>query len=116
MRDIKGCYGVVAAMVLLATGFLCFHPFDANAVNLSMDAIPSLRLEQGWTSNATNTDTNQVSSYYFRAVPGLALKFSTPDKVTVQLSGSYEKVWYYSPEAKSADSNTFFFRLGSTGE
>jgi hypothetical protein len=86
---------------------------DAAAVN--MDVIPSVRLEEGWQSNVFNTSTNEVSSFGTRLTPALALRFTSPDNVTLQISGNYEKVWYYSSEAKEADFNTWFFRIESTG-
>jgi hypothetical protein len=86
-----------------------------DAAGINMDAIPSIRLEEGWNSNVFNTSTNEVSSFGTRLTPGLALKFTSPDNVTLQISGNYEKVWYYSSEAKDADYNTWFFRIDSTG-
>jgi hypothetical protein len=47
--------------------------------------------------------------------PGLAFKFTSVDNVMLQISGNYEKVWYNNAEAKSADYNTWFFRVESTG-
>ena len=86
---------------------------DAAAIN--MDVIPSVRLEEGWQSNVFNTSTDEVSSFGTRLTPGVALSFTSPDNVMLQISGNYEKVWYYSSEAKEADYNTWFFRIDSTG-
>jgi hypothetical protein len=87
-----------------------------DAVGLNIDVIPSVRLEEGWNSNVFNASTQEVSSFSTRVTPGLALKFTTTDKVEFKVSGNYEKVWYYRPEAKDADYGTFFFRIDSTGE
>jgi hypothetical protein len=86
---------------------------DAAAVN--MDVIPSVRLEEGWNSNVFNTSTKEVSSFGTRLTPTLALSFTSPDNVTLQISGNYEMIRYYDSEAKQADSNTWFFRIDSTG-
>jgi len=86
---------------------------DAAAVN--MDVIPSVRLEEGWNSNVFNTSTNQVSSFGTRLTPALALSFTSPDNVTLGISGNYEMIRYYDTEAKEGDYNTWFFRINSTG-
>jgi hypothetical protein len=86
---------------------------DAAAVN--MDVIPSVRLEEGWNSNVFNTSTNEVSSFGTRLTPALALRFTSPDNVALQISGNYELIRYYDTEAKEADSNTWYFRIDSTG-
>jgi len=86
---------------------------DAKAVN--MDVVPSVRLEEGWNSNAFNSGTNEVSSFGTRLTPALALRFTSPDNVMVEISGNYEMVRYYASEAKEADYNTWFFRINSTG-
>ena len=86
---------------------------DAKAVN--MDVTPSIRLEEGWNSNAYNTATDEISSFGTRLTPGLALGFTSPDLVRLQISGDYEIVRYHDPEAKAADSDTWFFRINSTG-
>jgi len=86
-----------------------------DAVGLNMDVIPSVRLEEGWQSNVFNTSTDEVSSFGIRLTPGVALRFTSPDNVTLQISGNYEKVWYYSSEAKDADYDTWFFRIDTSG-
>jgi len=102
-------------LVLIAFVFALIPMMATDAAGINMDAIPSIRLEEGWNSNVFNTSTNEVSSFGTRLTPGLALKFTSPDNVTLQISGNYEKVWYYSSEAKDADYNTWFFRIDSTG-
>jgi hypothetical protein len=86
---------------------------DAAAVN--MDVIPSVRLEGGWDSNTFNSSTNEVSSFGTRLTPALALRFTSPDNVALEISGNYEIVRYNDSEAKEADFNTWFFRIESTG-
>jgi len=86
---------------------------DAKAVN--MDVVPSIRLEEGWNSNAYNTGTGEVSSFGTRLTPALALRFTSPDNVMVEISGDYEIIRYHNPEAKGADSDSWFFRINSTG-
>ena len=43
------------------------------------------------------------------------MRFTSADNVMLQVSGNYEKIWYYDAEAKDADYNTWFFRIDSTG-
>jgi len=103
-------------MVFLVFVFALIPMMATDAVGLNMDVIPSVRLEEGWNSNVFNASTDEISSFSTRVTPGLALKFTTTDKVEFKVSGNYEKVWYYRPEAKDADYGTFFFRIDSTGE
>jgi len=86
---------------------------DAVAVN--MDVVPSIRLEEGWDSNAFNSSTDEVSSFGTRVTPALALRFTSPDNVMLEFSGNYEIVRYHDSEAKEADNETWFFRINSTG-
>jgi hypothetical protein len=86
-----------------------------DAAGVQMDATPTVRLEEEWVSNVFDTSSDEVSSFGTRLTPGLALRFTSADNVMVQFSGNYEKVWYYSSEAKDADYNTWFFRIDSTG-
>ena len=86
-----------------------------DAAGIQMEVIPSARLQEEWQSNVYATSTNEVSSFGTRVTPSLAFKFTSVDNVMLQVSGNYEKVWYYKPEAKAADSNTWFFRIDSTG-
>ena len=86
---------------------------DAKAVN--MDVVPSIRLEEGWDSNAFNSSTNEVSSFGTRLTPALALRFTSPDNVMLEFSGNYEIVRYHDSEAKEADYDTWYFRINSTG-
>ena len=105
------------AMVLLAFVCALISVIATDAAGVNLDMIPSVRLQEEWQSNvfATSTSTDEVSSFGTRLTPGLAFKFTSVDNVMLQVSGSYEKVWYYKPEAKDADSNTWFFRVDSTG-
>lgn len=108
-------HSVAGAMFFLAfvSALILMMVTDAAAVN--MDVIPSVRLQEDWQSNVFSTSTDEVSSFGTRLTPGVALRFTSPDNVMLQISGNYEKVWYYSSEAKEADYNTWFFRIDSTG-
>ena len=86
-----------------------------DAVGLNMDMTPSVRLQEEWQSNVFGTSSDEVSSFGTRLTPGLAFKFTSADNVMLQISGNYEKVWYHNAEARNADSNTWFFRIDSTG-
>jgi len=107
---------VARAIVFLAFGsaLILMMTTDAKAVN--MDVVPSIRLEEGWDSNAFNSSTNEVSSFGTRLTPALALRFTSPDNVMIGLSGEYEIVRYHDSEAKEADNDTWFFRINSTGD
>ena len=100
---------------LLASAFALIPIIATDAAGIQMDMIPSVRLQEEWQSNVFNASADEVSSFGTRLTPGLALKFTSSDNVMVQVSGSYEKVWYHDPEAKDADYNTWFFRIESSG-
>ena len=102
-------------MVLLAFVFALIPMMVTDAAAVNMDVIPSVRLEEGWKSNVFDTSTNEVSSFGTRLTPALALRFTSPDNVALQISGNYEMIRYYDSKAKEADSNTWFFRIDSTG-
>ncbi|MBE0669575.1 MAG: hypothetical protein IH588_03215 [Anaerolineales bacterium] len=102
-------------LILLASVFASNLPMNAHAANFRLDTTPSLRMEEIWYSNVYNTSTDEVSSLGTRVTPTLALKFTSPDNVMLQLSGSYEKIWYNSSDAKDAESNTWYFRVDSSG-
>ena len=108
-------HSVAGAMFFLAfvSALIPMMVTDAAAVN--MDVIPSVRLDEEWNSNVSNTNTDEVSSFGTRLTPGLALSFTSPDGVRLQVSGNYEMVRYSASEAKNADSDTWFFRIDSTG-
>ena len=108
-------HSVAGAMFFLAlvSALILMMVTDAAAVN--MDVIPSVRLEEGWKSNVFDASTNEVSSFGTRLTPALALRFTSPDNVALQISGNYEMIRYYDTEAKDADSDTWFFRIDSTG-
>jgi len=95
--------------------FVLIPMMATDAAGVSMDVIPSVRLEGGWDSNTFNSSTNEVSSFGTRLTPALALRFTSPDNVALEISGNYEIVRYSDPEAKEADFNTWFFRIESTG-
>ena len=86
-----------------------------DAAGINMDVIPSVRLEEEWQSNVFDTSTDEVSSFGTRLTPRLALRFTSADNVMLQVSGNYEKVWYHDAEARDAGTNTWFFRIDSTG-
>jgi hypothetical protein len=102
-------------MVLLASVCALIPMMATDAVGVNLDVIPSVRLQEEWQSNVFDTSTDEVSSFGTRVTPGLAFKFTSVDDVMLQVSGNYDKVWYHKPEAKDADSNTWFFRIDSTG-
>jgi hypothetical protein len=108
-------YSRIKGILLLASAFALIPMIATDAAGIQMDVIPSVRLQEEWQSNVFNTSTDEVSSFGTRLTPGLAFKFTSVDNVMLQISGNYEKVWYYKPEAKSADYNTWFFRIDSTG-
>ena len=108
-------HSVAKAIVFLAFVTALNPMMPSDAVGVNMELVPSVRLEQGWQSNVYNASTDEVSSFGTRLTPGLALKFTSVDNVMLQVSGDYEKVWYYSSEAKDADYDTWFFRVESTG-
>ncbi len=88
---------------------------NADAAGIRFDVIPSIRLQEGWRSNVYNSSNNEVSSFGTRVVPGLGLKLTAPDDVKLQLTGEYEKIWYYAPDAKNADYGTWNFKVDSSG-
>jgi hypothetical protein len=102
-------------MVLLVFVSALISMMATDAAGVNLEVIPSARLQEEWQSNVYDMSTDEVSSFGTRVTPGLALKFTSVDNVMLQVSGNYEKVWYYKPEAKDADSNTWFFRIDSTG-
>jgi hypothetical protein len=99
----------------MASVFALIPMMPTDAVGMNMDVIPSVRLEEGWNSNVFNTSTDEVSSFGTRLTPALALRFTSTDNVALQISGNYEMIRYYDTEAKDADSDTWFFRIDSTG-
>ena len=108
-------HSAARAIVFLAFGsaLILMMTTDAKAVN--MDVVPSIRLEEGWDSNAFNSSTDEVSSFGTRLTPALALRFTSADNVMLEISGNYEMVRYHDSEAKEADYDTWFFRVNSTG-
>jgi len=108
-------HSVARAIVFLAFGsaLILMTTTDAKAVN--MDVVPSIRLEEGWDSNAFNSDTGEVSSFGTRLTPALALRFTSADNVILEVSGNYEIVRYHDSVAKEGDYDTWFFRISSTG-
>ena len=108
-------YSAARAIVFLAFGsaLILMMTTDAKAVN--MDVVPSIRLEEGWDSNAFNSSTDEVSSFGTRLTPALALRFTSPDNVMLEFSGNYEIVRYHDSVAKEADNDTWYFRINSTG-
>ena len=108
-------HSVAGAKFLLAfvSALILVMATDAKAVN--MEVIPSIRLEEGWDSNAFNSGTGEVSSFGTRLTPALALKFTASDNVELEISGNYEIVRYHDSVAKEADYDTWYFRVNSTG-
>ena len=108
-------YSRMKGVLLLASAIAVTPMIATDAAGIQMDVIPSVRLQEEWQSNVFNSSTDEVSSFGTRLTPGVALRFTSADNVMLQVSGNYEKVWYYSSEAKEADYNTWFFRIDSTG-
>jgi len=108
-------HSVVKAIVFPAfvSALILMLITDAKAVN--MDVVPSIRLEEGWDSNAFNSSENEVSSFGTRLTPALALRFTSPDNVMLEFSGNYEVVRYHDSVAKEGDYETWYFRINSTG-
>jgi hypothetical protein len=102
-------------VLLLASAFAWIPMMATDAAGIQMDVIPSVRLDEGWQSNVFNAEDDEVSSFGTRLTPGLALRFTSTDKVMLKISGAYEKIWYHDSEAKDADYDTWFFRIDSTG-
>ena len=108
-------YSRIKGVLLLASAFALIPMIATDAAGIQMDVIPSVRLQEEWQSNVFNTSTDEVSSFGTRLTPGVAFKFTSVDNVMLQISGNYEKIWYHNVEAKDADSDTWFFRIDSTG-
>jgi hypothetical protein len=108
-------YSRIKGVLLLASAIALTPMIATDAAGIQMDVIPSVRLQEEWQSNVFTTSINEVSSFGTRLTPGLALKFTSVDNVILEVSGNYEKIWYNNAEAKNADSNTWFFRIDSTG-
>jgi hypothetical protein len=102
-------------VLLLASAFALIPMMATDAAGIQMDLIPSVRLEEFWESNVSDSEDDEVSSFGTRLSPGLALKFTSADNVTVTVSGNYEETWYYDSEAKDEDYNTWNFRINSSG-
>ncbi len=101
--------------LLLASAFALIPMIATEAAAVRMDLIPSARIEEGWESNVFSSSTNEVSSLSTRVTPELALRLTTTDNVEMRFSGSYEKVWYHDSEANEANSETYNFRVNSSG-
>jgi hypothetical protein len=100
---------VVAFMIMLSPA-----P-DVDAAGFQVDTIPTLRLEEGYYTNVYDSPDGEVSSLATRLSPGLALRFTAPDNVRLQLSGSYERSWYHDAEARRGDDSTWNLRVDSSG-
>jgi hypothetical protein len=102
-------------VLLLASAFALIPMIPMDAAGIQMDVIPSVRLEEFWESNVSDSEDDEVSSFGTRLSPGLALKFTSADNVTVTVSGNYEEAWYHDSEAKDEDYDTWYFRINSSG-
>lgn len=109
-------YTRIKGLLLLASAFALTPMIATDAAGIQMDVSPSVRIEEGWESNVFNSSTNEVSSFATRVTPGLALKLTTTDNVEMRFSGNYEKVWYQDSEADAADTETYHFRVESSGD
>jgi hypothetical protein len=99
------------AWVVLSTALALASMTAADAEGVTLEAVPSIRFEEGWNSNVFNAGENEVSSFGTRVTPGLGLNFHTSETSQVKLFGSYERIWYNSTEAKPAESSTVYVRL-----
>ena len=108
-------YSRIKGLLLLASAIALIQIISTDAKAVNMDVVPSIRLEEGWDSNAFNTSADEVSSFGTRLTPTLALRFTSPDNVILEFSGSYEIVRYHDSVAKEADGETWYFRINSTG-
>ena len=102
-------------MLFLALVSALIPMMATDAVAVNMEVNPSVRLQEEWQSNVFAASADEISSFGTRLTPGLAFKFTSVDNVMLQVSGNYEKIWYHDAEARNADSNTWFFRINSTG-
>jgi len=102
--------------IILVALFMLFPAIRAGAEPVRIGLVPSLRVQEEWTSNAFNAASNEVSSLATRINPSLGLIMTSADNVSVQISGSYEKVWHHDRDARKADYDTWNIRVNSTGE
>lgn len=100
---------VLACMVLLSP-----VP-DADADGVRTDLIPTLRLEERYQSNVYSDSDDEVGSFGTRVAPGLALRFTAPDEVKLQFTGTYERTWYHASDARDAGDSTWDLRVESSG-
>jgi hypothetical protein len=105
----------VAGMLVVASLVAMYFPTEVRAAGVRLDVIPSVTLGEEWNSNVYSTSTNEVSSFGTRVTPTLGLKLTSSDNVMIQLSGSYDKIWYNNTDAKDAETNTWYFRVDSSG-
>jgi hypothetical protein len=101
--------------LILASAIAVHLGTEARAAGVRFDTIPSVTLGEEYNSNVYSTSSNEVSSFGTRVTPTLALRFTSADNVMLQLSGSYDKIWYNKSEAKDAETNTWYFRVESSG-
>lgn len=106
-----GFPAAIAAVLLV----VAFPLTGADAAGVQVDLIPNLRLEEGYYTNVYSDSYGEVDSFGTRLSPGLALRFTAPDDVKVQLSGKYERVWYHSSDAREGDDSTWDLRVDSSG-
>lgn len=104
----------VLAAALACLALLSLAP-ASDAEGIRMDVIPTLRLEEGYDSNVYSAADDEVGSFGTRVAPGLALRFTAPDEVKLQFSGTYERIWYYDADARDADDHTWDLRVESSG-
>jgi hypothetical protein len=102
-------------LIAIASMFAIQLSTQARAAGVRIDATPSVALQEEWNSNVYNASNDEVSSFGTRVIPTLALSFLSPDNVLLRISGSYDKIWYNNSEAKDAESNTWYFRMDSSG-
>lgn len=101
--------------ILLALPLLLVAAGQSRAAGVKLDVIPTLRLEEGYHTNVYDSAHDEVDSFGTRVAPGLALRFTAPDEVKLQFSGSYERTWYHASDAEDADDKTWNLRVESSG-
>lgn len=76
-------------LIAATGGALVFFGASSPASGANIKATPTLALQGVYDSNLFSTAENEVSDYYFKAVPALKLSLELPG-TTLDLNGSFE--------------------------